>query len=401
MIQDSNLIEWGSVDFICLLKKIFDEDKEIEEAFSQIYCQEEISFQEKLLGIKIDIEKEKEILQKLVDIFKEIFPIIENITKENLTEIYQKYAGYLEICPFKNKFLHLVIINFLFYLYDCIKFISFKEGLESKPNIPDKILKFWDEKDELLDVTETKALNKGFVFFNKIVVYPSFTYKLKNVIIPLFNRLKDKIELKIYPAYCSNLSLYTDIDLILEERIFGIPFKEENFKKIIKNRKNFGEYWYYFKEEKEELVAKLFYVPLLKMDYVLKLLEDNKFSISLEEIVDINKKDWAKYSSFIYHCDSKYYITHRYIHAIFNLIEEREVEIVHLDMSLKIYDEKLYNQRVKLHLKDKIVKPLVKKKIFRIDAKEGTKVINLEDFKNIIVAALDHNPEILNFLNGK
>ena len=61
---------------------------------------------------------------------------------------------------------------------------------------------------------------------------------------------------------------------------------------------------------------------------------------------------------------------------------------------LKIYDKELY-------LKDKIVKPLVKKKIFRIDAEEGRKLIGLEDFKNIIVAALDCNPEILKFLNGK
>jgi hypothetical protein len=401
LIRNSNFIVLGSVDFICLLKKVFDENKKPEDAFSQIYNREKINLQEQFLGIKINIEKEKRIFRELVDIIKTLLPTLENITKENLTEIYQKYAGCLEICPFNDKFLHLIIINFLFYLDDCLKFITFKESLQYKKNFPDVLLNFWDEKDELLDVTKTEVLNKGFVFFNKIVVYPCFNYKLKEVIIPLFRRLKEKIKLKIYPSYWGDLSHYSDIDLILEERIFGIPFKEENFKKVIKNRKNFGEYQYCFKKEKEELLAKCFYVPLLKMDYVLKRLEEKKFSVSLEEVIDFNKNDWVKYPSFVYHCDSEYYVMHRYIHAIFNLIEESEVEIIHLDMSLKIYDKELYNQRIKIHLNDKIVKPLVKKKIFRIDAEEERKVIGLEDFKNIIVAALDCNPEILKFLNGK
>jgi hypothetical protein len=376
-----------------ILKYIFDEGLTVSDAFDKVK-----NYIEDVEGIRreaIDLKQEINIIAEIKEIILSVsanFNGREWITEDEIKRV----VDFLTIMPYDNTQLQIGILDLLFavgniYIGDVV-IRSMKI-----PGIPKTLEVYWDSEESLIDVSTFKSLETGF-FDSKsnVVVYPDMDHELKFKLLSLNARDNKKFTLKVKPLRFSKIENYSNIVNLCEERMFGMPFSPKNFKTIF--GKNHGEYKYLFvgTGNKEELIAKAFYVPLNRLEYVLKPYEGDQISLSLEEVIDTTLKDYSHLKDHFYtQSDGRRFLSHKYLHTIIN---RNTADISHLDMSQLIYyDSKIYERGTK-HIKDKAVSADIKNKIFRIDG-----ILKFEDFSNIASSAMDakRNPEVIAFFNGQ
>ena len=358
---------------------------------------------EKGIELKRDFYKE---IKKIIDfdselkITKELFPLLDHyveylINNEPLSE--QEKNNILRAKEFLPR---LKDANVPIYFQKVAqkvtsfeKFLSITNLIKKKKIIPKKLKPFFEEKDLLINVSNFEALPEFAFHYKKenLVIYPSLEYDLKHKIFDLV-RKKGNLNLAISLGRCNHISEHSKTIYCQEEKLFGIPFKKENIKNIF--NKQYGTYEYIFEDDAEEMRSRVFHVPLLQLQYVIKPYDGSseKLSLSLEEVVDIQKEEYSQYNYSVF--ADKRFILNRYIHMIFNT---RTFLVEHLDLSYLYYDNKSYKKRINFHIKDKVISATIKDKIFAI--KDDT--IDWEDALLIIGASLNHNPEVERFLKGE
>jgi len=306
-----------------------------------------------------------------------------------------KYAWYVEIDPFQDRTLQLKLLAILFPMQSCYKYAS-NYKWASTPIESGRLEQYHLSKDDLIDVSSFKVLNKGFQDnVSGDILYPHVPFHLYKQIMNLVQQTKkapydNDIKLSLLPRYIGNSSEYSSAEIVQYDRIFGMPFTAENLKKVF--GKQHGTLRYSFCTNQEETKAKFFYAPLKELQYVVKFMDNDHISLSIEEIIDSEKKDYQSYSDYVFQCEEEILVRNRYVHAIF---ERTQLSTVHLDLSYLFYNSDAYTLRANNHIKDKVVNATIKRKMFRVDGHLG-----FEDFKDILAACFHQNPEIVNLVKG-
>ena len=145
----------------------------------------------------------------------------------------------------------------------------------------------------------------------------------------------------------------------------------------------------------------MFFIPLQRLEYVLKPYENDLVSLSLEETIDTQKTNYSLLRYFyFFDRHGNRFLKHKFLHMIVN---KNTAEIKHLDLSYFYYMNEKIEQRSIQHIKDKVVSADHKKKIVRIDAKNPNGYFaEFELFADIAGSLMEgnKNPEISKFLAG-
>lgn len=349
----------------------------------------EIEMFEQALGIEIDIQQEKHFAEVIIpQILDEVDTrIADGIISEG---VIQNFMGYTEILPFRNRRYQACLISVLLDMNPCFELYEMLEGT-SRLELPPHLKEYYFAKDDLLDVSEFAALPKGFLLKSKnLVVYPRLPLQVELQILSFFEANQGEASLMIRPRSISSYSSYSNVQRIVLERIFGMPFTEDNLRQVL--TKEYGIFSYSFKDDLQRRIAEGWFVPLKQLQYVIRPLDDQHVTLSMEEVMDIDKEHYNQFSRFRFQCGSQFYRLQRYVHAI---IHRESLEISHLDCSYMYYDFDAYCERIHAHIKDKVANATMKKKIFRIDG-----IVPFDNFKKMLAACLEHNPEVVNFVRG-
>ncbi len=381
-----------SSDFqlVCAIRKYFDENKSSKEIVESMRYN--INLLE-MQGIKIDEADEEKFISEF---FPEFINLINELLMNNSfdNDQLQSMKAYTEIgLPFKNLTFHLYVIKTVFLIADYLTYKNLTR-LRVRTSCINELKQFYLEKDDLVDVSSFEVLNKGFLYKDKwLVVYPSISYKLRLILLPFFKNNCSNVKLCVRAGTIGKYIDYTKSDWIFEERLFGMPFSKNNLRNI--TSKQYGIFEYNFTSERQKQIAKSFFIPLKRLEYVIKPYDENNLTLSIEEVNDCDKDDYMKISNFKYEYNNNLFIINRYFHVIF---DKQTYDINHLDLSYLHYDFDSYCQRIDNHLKDKTVPASIKIKRFRLDGK-----IDFDSFQSLLIASLDgdKNPEIINFLLGR
>ncbi|MDR2594519.1 MAG: hypothetical protein LBC87_07105 [Fibromonadaceae bacterium] len=384
-LNGSCLFSSGGTELCHAFKYFFDEEKNIDEILSKISALH--------TNEQINLKNEEDILNKVL-----------NLTKDNIDEMTNswfseseknKSKGYLAISPYRDSELQLGLTCLLLLSIRENRIENEKKLLLSPIETPEEIIDYRDADEDLIIIDDFEILETAYRK-KDIVIYPDFNQEIIEKL-KLLDPTKSSI--KIRPHRYGNFSEYSKLKNIFEERTFGVPFKKEKFQNIFS--KKYGKYEYFFNEEENILVAQGFYIPLDKLEYVIKPYEDNLISLSLEETIDINKSNYTLLTDcyFIDRNGSRF-LKHKYLHMIMN---KDTAEINHLDFSYLYYKDDKIEQRKTQHIKDKVVSADYKKKLLRIDSKNPKECFTeFELFTDIARLLMDENknPEICNFFNG-
>ena len=390
-LNNSKIFIPGSTNLWKALKYFFDDAINIDEIFIKMQWEIKIAF--KKANGKINMKEEKDILDVILQLTKRyISEIIHNWFTEKEKD---EAKAFLAVCSFKNVNTQIGLICLVFFSSEENKIENEKKTLRLI-ELPEE-LKLYLTKDDLINVDDFQILDRGY--YKKeydIVIYPDFNSEIREKI----NQLDpDKAKIQIRPKSYCKFSEYNPIEAITEARMFGMPFDKKYFKNIF--TKNYGSYEYVFDNIVDNLMAKAFYVPLNKLEYVIKPYENNMISLSLEETIDITKHEYLRlpYFYFIDRNNTRF-LKQKYLHMI---IDKNTAEIIHLDLSYLYYLDDKIELRSKQHIKDKVVSADYKKKIVRIDAKESnTYFTEFNLFTDLACSLMGgySNPEIIKFFNG-
>ena len=372
----------SSFDFLKVIKRYI-QDKDA----SLNFLASEITQREQVLGYSISIQAEEQFLATVIP--KILAEVEARIAADEINDTtVQKYRRYAEILPFQDQYFLAGLLAFLSDIQQCFELYWMLE--KAKPlQVPSSLKSFYSRKDDLIDVTHFDVLQKGFALKNHdLVVYPRLSSQLSMQILSFARQNYGDASLKIRPSHFGRYSTYSSIQRIQEERIFGMPFSKQNLRQLIK--KEYGVLQYCFENHIEETTSEMFDVPLKELQYVIKPMFDGYVTISIEEVMDIEKEHYNKYQQYTYFCNSNFYMLQRFAHII---IDRNTLAINHFDFSYMYYDFDDYANRVSVHMKDKVVSATIKKKLFRIDG-----IVPFDIFKKILAACFEHNPEIVNLL---
>lgn len=378
----SQLFSPASFDFLKVIGRYI-QDKDISLAF----LANEIRLREQVEGFSISIQTEEQFLATVIPkILAEVEArIAAGEIDDNTVRNYWRYA---EILPFQDQHFLAVLLAVLFDIQQCFELYWMLE--KAKPlQVPSSLKKLYSKKDDLIDVTHFDVLQKGFVLKNHdLVIYPRLSIQLSLQILSFARQNQGKSSLKVRPRHVGQYSTYSNVQRIQEERIFGMPFSKQNLRQLIK--KEYGVLQYCFENDIDETTSEMFDVPLKELQYVIKPMPDGYVTISIEEVMDIEKERYHKYRQYRHLCNDGFYMLQRFAHAI---IDQETLAINHFDFSYMFYDFDDYANRVVAHMKDKVVSATIKKKLFRIDG-----IVPFDIFKKILAACFEHNPEIVNLL---
>jgi len=387
----SQVFSLNSMTLCHAFRCFFDERKGFDEIFLEIHS--DIEKIEKHSNIQVDLKNEKCILNKIL-----------KLTQDNISEMINCWfsesdkdaaKGYSSIFPYRDSELQSGLICLMKFSSEVNRIENEKKSLLPL-EIPKDIICYKNKTDpNLITIDDFKILENAYYERNfDIVVYPYFNFEIIEKL-----KLLDptKTSISIWPRYYGNSSGYSKCKPLCEERMFGMPFKKEKFKNIFS--KEYGTYEYNF-DKVEKAIALGFYTPLERLEYVIKPYKDNLISLSLEEIIDVNKSDYALLPNYYFINEKNRFVKHKYLHIIMN---KDTAEINHFDISYFYYKDDKIEQRKAQHIKDKIIKADCKKKILRIDSKKPNECFaEFELLINIAGTLMDgsKNPEILNFFNG-
>lgn len=343
--------------------------------------------------VKIDDAKERKLVQS-------ILPLMKNLISEMMetleTPSDNQYTWSLTDEHIQH-FTQRDVEVFFDYAVDCIRKYQkyyFVVNIPARFGCATPELKpFWNEKDQLIDVSTFEPFREAFYYASKdIVVYPYYchSYELKEKFADLYKEICKTGKLSISASRFSPKREYPETIYIQEEKLFGMPFNKENFKKLFK--KEYGVYKY--TEDKNNPYRSML-IPLYELQYVINPLNSNEVSFMLEEVIDIAFKKNKYIDNLQYGTDSNFFVRDRLIHFIF---DNKLDSIVHFDLSYLYYNNDAYFKRIGQRLCEKTESATIKHKIFRIDG-----VLNFNIACSLIGGALDanHNPEVIRFLSGK
>lgn len=341
------------------------------------------------VGVSINLQQEEKFLIEIVP--KITLEVKSRLASGLINEkVVSDFAAYHGIFSFEDERFEAGLLSLLSDIEKCFDLHRMLENTQPL-QLPSILEKYFSSKDDLIDVTNFSLLSKGFALKkDNIVVYPKLPLQLELHIFAFFRRNHRTVKLLIRPGRIGKFSNYSDMQRFQEAHIFGMPFTEQNLRGLI--GKEHGVLEYFFENEVQEIRAKLSNVPLKGLQYVIKPLSDEHLTISIEEVMDIDKNNYRQFSRYSYSCCNDFYMLHRYAHTIIN---KKTLEISHFDCSYLYYDFDAYSERVDSHIKDKVVSASIKQKLFRIDG-----IIPFNDFKQILAACFDNDPEIVNLLKG-
>ena len=337
----------------------------------------------------IDNDKEEMLLESLLPNLIEYAGLLKS-QGLILDKQIQKFASHIEMYPFNDRDYQAVLMLTLDQLGGCYEY-NLEKSWASSICLSEQIAPFYAKKDDLVDVSSFRILEKGFHceegFF---VVYAYMPYHLHNAILDFARKGLNNTRLRVLPKYIGSINKYTQITRIMHDRLYGVPFNEDSLKGI--SFKQFGSLSYTYHCEKDWSLARLFFVPLKELQYVIKPMPNGCFSISIEELIDIEKNDYNQYSRFVFESEGEMLIRNRYIHAIF---DQSNLIAAHFDFSYLYYNLDAYVERLSGHIKDKVINATIKRKIVRLDGS-----IDFDTFNKIVAACFHGDPEIDNFLDG-
>lgn len=388
ILSKSNVFTPGGITIYDATKYLFDYSLTIDQTIEKI--QNQIKFAE-LRGNKIDIVKEKEILNSYFNLISQNKNLLKSsdwLTDKEKNEAF----SYLFINPFSDEDFQLAIINLIFLSHK--QYVTLNEIKNLNPiDFPEDLLSF--VHDDMLYINSTERLENAYYYKDlDKVIYPAFEYKMKNLLDEV--NLSD-CDIFIRPRRIVPMEQYSPNFLLTEERMFGVPFNKENIKKILS--KESGEFKYTFFEKKDLLLEKAFFIPLDKLEYYIEPNDGNLVSLSLEDVIDYSKQENVNLRDRYFTTeDGHRFIKHRYLHAIF---DRETLNVKHCDMSWLIYFDDNIEIRRNSKLKERKVRANYKIKMFRIDAKKDG-FLPFELFQSIGGNAMDgnRNPEIYRFFNG-
>ncbi len=290
---------------------------------------------------------------------------------------------------------NLINVKIIKNLEDISHYVIFKELISPSGFLCSKfpsLNPFYIEKDNLFQINPFTILSSALKYEDN-VIYTKMTYPLVDFFMYYSQKHLTKLNIGIsLTSHITNINYYRKY--LYEERTFGKPFSIESFKNIF--NKLYGEYKLFAKNEREQLLNRVFYVPVDRLEYVFnpKTRED-KISLSIAEIIDITKNNNSKLNNYLYYDydNNIKYVMIKYLHALF---DNKKGKFDHLDCSLLFYNLDSYNNRLSQHLQNKTVDTDYKSKLFRIDGE-----IEFDDFSKLASSFFFHDPLIEEFLNGQ
>ena len=383
-LLDQSSLNIRGIEFLKEFIAYYENLKSIDECYKSIFSDEAIIRKLK----KIDDDKEIKLLDSIFKKLKELIYEMMTTVPSPTNDHYSAYFINIEPC-FDDKqvgrFFYLALDYIKIYMdYNSVKNIPIHFG-----KIISELEPYWNEKDKLINVSTFIPLCDAFYYKDKeIVIYPCYrhSYELKEKFAEFYKKIKSNGGiLSISASRFSLISEYSKISYLQEERLFGMPFKKDSFKRLFK--KEYGEYIYDENEKNNYML-----LPLYKLQYVINPLDKNQVSLMIEEIIDISMKN---VNNEKIGTDSKFFVRNRLIHCIFDTIKDN---FIHFDLSYLYYDNNAYYKRIEQGIWQKREDATIKHKIFRIDGSLDFNIACL-----LIGAALDanHNPEVINFLKGK
>lgn len=367
----------------------FDEEKNIDEIFLKMdSIIKEVIAQDG--NLNLDYEKNN-------------LSYILNLTRDNIHELNswfsesekERAGAYLPLFGYRNIVIDIQIglISLLLFSGESVP----KEEPLSPPQTPTELIGYRatnnDKDKDLMLINEFNILENAFQKKGWIL-YPEFNHR----VIEKIKQLDfDKAKILVRPKKYDKPSWRSSSKPLWEERMYGPQFKKEDFKRLFE--KQYGEYKYVFHTKEDELMAQL-YIPLHRLEYVIKPCKNNLIGLLLEETIDTTKT-----SPFFTSCypiiGKSRFVRHRLLHAI---MDKDTAETNHLDLSYLYYKEDKIEERKAQHIKDRKVDADYKIKILRIDSKDPKGFFaEFELFTDIARLLLDEdkNPEITKFFNAE
>jgi len=343
-------------------------------------------------SVPVDSKTEEKVV---LDLLKQVSALVEsNYGRQSMSEEQRKRAQkYAWHCPFEDTELHLYVLDALIALQRCYDFLSVQRSMSRKLDVPSTLQDRFDNKDDLINLSHFESLNRALLDRRSgIVLYPSVSDFLRNRLLFLQGRANRAFDLSVRAQRFGRFEDYSDYVELMEERTYGIAFTVDNLQTL--QKKTPGSFEYCFKNESEQSHAEFWFVPLKRLEYVLKPASQNRLSISIEEIIDIECESFRHLEDYVFRCGTNILVEQRLVHAEFS---PRKKIFTHLDLSHLYYDAKQYERRLEQHIKSKTVKANCRVKRYRLDGE-----IPLQDFSDLVSLSLDatHNPEVVRLLEG-